>query len=372
MNNQKLYQIGLTMINGIGDILSRQLLESAGSPEAIFSEKPALLEKIPGIGRTLASEIKRPEVLRRAEKELFFIEKNGIAAVFLTDGSYPARLKECPDSPVLFYVKGCPDLASKYVLSIVGTRNATSYGRECTDHLIRELSQALPDLLVVSGLAYGVDIYAYRTSLNYHVSTVAVLAHGLDRIYPQVHRAVAVDMLERGGLLTEFPSETNPDKPNFVKRNWIVAGLSDATVVVESAHRGGSLITVDIAFSYGRDVFAFPGKTTDPQSQGCNQLIRKNKAALITCAEELITAMCWDINRKKETVVQGQLFFQGDGNSNRVMQLLHSHGELHINVLVQELQLPVYELSGILFELEMGGHIKALPGNMYRLLVLGS
>jgi len=259
------------------------------------------------------------------------------------------------------------ELESKYILSLVGTRNATSYGKDCTENLIQELSQVLPEVLIVSGLAYGIDIYAHRSSLKCNLPTVAVLAHGLDRICPYVHRQVAVDMLEKGGLLTEFPSGTNPDKPNFVKRNRIVAGLSDATVVVESASKGGSLITADIAFSYGRDVFAFPGKTKDLQSQGCNQLIRKNKAGLITSAEDLISAMCWDIKRKKE-VVQGQLFFEGDEESGRVMNVLHTSRETHINQLVQDLQMPVYQLSGILFELEMNGYIKVLPGNMYQLV----
>jgi DNA processing protein len=355
------------MINGIGDIMGRQLLQSLGSAEAVFAEKPQALERIPGIGRLLAGEIRQPDVLRRAEKELTFIEKNKIKCFFLTDDDYPERLRECPDAPLLFYSKGNINLQAKHIISIVGTRKSSVYGKEQTEKLITHLAKALPDILIVSGLAYGIDIIAHRNALKNQLSTVAVLAHGLDRIYPQVHRQTAVEMLDNGGLLTDFPSNTNPDKPNFIKRNRIIAGLSDATLIIESANKGGSLVTADIAFSYSRDVFAFPGRATDAFSEGCNRIIRQNKAGLITCADDLIEAMSWDLPEKKApSPVQIELFPHENEDINRICAILKEKKELHINELTVELDMPVFKLSPLLFEMEMEGIIKAIPGNRYK------
>ncbi|MDH6356347.1 DNA-processing protein DprA [Parabacteroides sp. PF5-9] len=362
-----IYQIGLTMIDGVGDILARHLLEALGDAETIFTEKKRLLEKVPGIGGVLSAQIKRPEVLQKAEKELDFIVENQIQTYFLTDENYPHRLKECADAPVLFYYKGNGSLSGSRIISIVGTRNATDYGRELTDKLVDELSVLLPDTLIVSGLAYGIDISAHRAALKYGLPTVGVLAHGLDRIYPQTHRSTAVEMLQQGGLLTDFPSATNPDKQNFVKRNRIVAGLADATVVVQSAEKGGSLITADMAFSYGRDVFAFPGRVNDTSSAGCNNLIRKNKAALITHATDLIEAMSWDIEKTQESPLQTQLFFPANSTEEKIITLLQQEEELHINQLALALELPVSQLSLTLFEMEINHLLKTRPGNMYRL-----
>lgn len=231
MTDKQIYQIGLTMINGVGDILARHLLEALGDAEAVFTEKRQSLEKIPGIGDSIITEIKRADVLLRAEKELAFAQKNGISIYFLKDMNYPERLRECPDAPVLFYFKGNADLNAAHIISVVGTRRASAYGQEVTERLLRDLSVIFPDLLVVSGLAYGIDICAHRNALKNQLPTVGVLAHGLDRIYPPVHRSTAVEMLERGGLLTDFPSGTNPDRQNFIRRNRIVAGLADATIV---------------------------------------------------------------------------------------------------------------------------------------------
>jgi DNA processing protein len=370
MNSQLVYQIGLTMINGIGDVLGRQLLQTLGDAESVFTEKTHVLEKIPGIGRTLAAEIKRPDALKRAEKEIAFIEKNKVSCYFLSDNDYPFRLRECADAPLLLYFKGKCDLNTPRIISIVGTRKPSDYGRELTAKLVAELAASFPDMLIVSGLAYGIDVASHQSALKHQLPTVGVLAHGLDRIYPPVHRSTAIEMLEHGGLLTDFPNETNPDKPNFIKRNRIIAGLSDATVVVESADRGGSLITADIAFSYGRDVFAFPGRTTDLSSQGCNRIIRQNKASLLTCAADLILSMRWDVPERTNTPppAQTELLFPGNEESNRVMSLLQEKKEIHINQLSVELNLPVYKLSEILFELEMNGQVKAVPGSTYKLL----
>lgn len=368
MKNLTIYQIALTMINGIGDILARHLLESLGNAEAIFAEKAQALQKVPGIGQQLAIEIKRPEVLLRAEKELEFIEKNQLDHYFLTDKDYPLRLKECADAPILLYSKGNMNLDATYIVSIVGTRNATEYGRQLTEEFMKELSQQLPDTLIVSGLAYGIDIHAHRSALKNNLPTVAVLAHGLDRIYPSAHRNTAIEMLSQGGLLTDFPSETNPDKMNFVKRNRIVAGLSDATLVIQSAEKGGSLITADMAFSYGRDVFTFPGRVDDIYSKGCNKLIRENKAALITSATDLISAMQWDISKpKQEEAIQTRILFPEDSLQQQIITLLQTEKEMHINQLVLALDIPVFKLSSLLFELELERIIQVMPGNIYRL-----
>ncbi len=368
MENVTIYQIGLTMINGVGDILARQLLESLGDAEAVFAEKSRLLERIPGIGQMLSAEIRNPDVLRKAERELAFIEKNRITCYFLTDAHYPKRLLECPDAPVLFYFRGEANLDAQRIISLVGTRNATDYGRMLTDTFLKELAEVFPDTLVVSGLAYGIDVQAHRAALQAGLPTVAVLAHGLDRIYPSAHRNTAVEMLSHGGILTDFPSETNPDRQNFVKRNRIVAGLADATIVVQSAEKGGSLITADIASSYGRDVYAFPGRVGDTHSCGCNALIRQNKAGLITSATDFIASMCWDAAIGKKPPVQTQLLFEEDSLQGRIVGLLRAEKEMHVNQLAVGLDMPVYQLSPFLFELEMEDVVSVMPGNVYRLV----
>ncbi|WP_080905630.1 DNA-processing protein DprA [Parabacteroides sp. Marseille-P3160] len=369
MTDKRIYQIGLTMINGVGDILARHLLQYFGDAEAVFTEKKQLLEKVPGIGESTAAAIRQPGLLARAEKELAFVEANHISTFFLTDEAYPTRLRECPDAPVLFYFKGNANLQARHILSIVGTRSITPYGKELTDVLIRDLAAVFPDLLIVSGLAYGVDVQAHRRALANQLPTVGVLAHGLDRIYPPVHRSTAVEMLKQGGLLTDFPSGTNPDKPNFLKRNRLIAGLADATVVVESAERGGSLVTADLALSYGREVYTFPGRTGDIRSKGCNELIRRNKAGLITSAANLIESLNWALPKKTPpSNEEPQLPFNNAEETHPVLKLFHEKKEVQIDLLAVELGLPVQQLSSILFELEMDGKIKSLPGGIYRII----
>lgn len=369
MPNKQLYQIALTMIKGVGHFMARQLLMSVGDAEAIFSEKKQLLEKIPGIGSYTAAQILRPEVLVQAEKEQAFIEKNKLAAYFFTDEAYPARLKECEDAPLLLYFKGNTNLNAQKIISIVGTRHATDYGRKLTEELLCDLSQQFPELLIVSGLAYGIDILAHRGALKNHLPTVGVLAHGLDRLYPPLHRNTAVEMLDRGGLLTDFPSGTNPDRPNFVKRNRIVAGLADATIVVESAEKGGSLITADIAFSYGRDVYSFPGRINDEASKGCNALIRDNKAGLITSAADLVAALCWDAAEKKQAMpLQTSFLFALTEEEEQILAFLKETKEVQINQFAVKLNLPIQYLSPLLVELEMKGLIKNMPGGIYKLV----
>ncbi|MDR1357531.1 MAG: DNA-processing protein DprA [Tannerellaceae bacterium] len=370
MNNQLIYQIALTMIEGVGDVLGRNLLENFGSAEDVFAAKASALEKVQGIGHALSAKIKHPDVLRRAEEELSFIDKNNISCYFMPDKNYPSLLRECGDAPLLIYFKGKCDLNSSKIISIVGTRKPTDYGRSMTEKLIAELAQSLPDLVVVSGLAYGIDITAHRSALKRQLPTVAVLAHGLDRLYPLTHHSIAAEMLEHGGLLTEFPSGTNPDKMNFVRRNRLIAGLSSATVVVESAERGGSLITSGIAFSYNRDVFAFPGRSIDPSSQGCNRIISENQAKLITHASDIIRCMNWEIDakevKKPQQAVQTELFLD-HGPAPQVLALIRKKGKMHLNQIAAELNIHVKDLMSVLTNLEIDGKISSMPGNTYNI-----
>lgn len=365
---EPIYTVGLTLIKGIGSILARHLLQYFETPEAIFTEKKQQLEKVPGIGEYTAAKIieLRTKALKDAEKELIFIEKNKIRLYSLLDGDYPARLRECPDAPIVCYYKGNADLNASHIISIVGTRHATEYGRELTASLIRDLSGLFPGLLIVSGLAYGIDVCAHRNALKNDLPTIGVLAHGLDRIYPAAHRNTAAEMVAKGGLFTDFISGTNPDRTNFLQRNRLIAGLADATIVVESAEKGGALVTADIACSYNRDVYAYPGRVHDTHSIGCNHLIQANKAGLITSAHDLVAALCWDTQTDKKRAEQKTLLFD-EREVHPVLACLAEHGEAHINSISLAMDMPIHQLSPILFELEMENYIKALPGGVYRL-----
>jgi DNA processing protein len=368
MDSQNLvYQIGITLVKGIGNIVARQILESLGDVSLLFKEKKQVLERIPGISRRVIAEIHNPEVLKRAEKEILFIEKKKIKPLFIDSQDYPHRLRDCVDAPVMLYYSGKADLNSAKVVSVVGTRNATAYGREIVGSLLHDLAEQFPDILIVSGLAYGIDVLAHRASIREKLPTVGVLAHGLDRIYPYVHREIAAEMLKKGGLVTDFMHETNPDRQNFVKRNRIIAGMADCTVVVESAAKGGALITASIADSYNRDLFACPGRAGDRFSEGCNSLIKQRKAALITSAEDLINEMNWGETQKKpepKTVLRN-IFENLNEDETRIAQLLSKTTAMQLNLLAIELDMPVSRLSNMLFELEMKGVVRCKPGGMY-------
>ena len=365
-HEEHIYLLALTLIKGVGHVSARSLVEHFGSAKAVFMEKKHELEKAIGRGEYIASNIRESGslALKRAEKEYKFIVQNKISVFSIMDDHYPVRLRECQDAPVVFFYKGNADLHAARILSIVGTRNATEYGRTLTDALIKGLAEVSNDILIVSGLAYGIDIYAHRCALKYGLPTVGVLAHGLDRIYPSLHRNTAAEMLQNGGVLTDFMSETNPDRENFLQRNRLIAGLADATIVVESAEKGGALVTADIAFSYGRDVYAFPGRVSDNYSKGCNRLVQMNKAGLITSANDLLAALGWDAQKRKPE--QMNLNFK-EIPDHPVLSLLAEKGELHINELASLMVLPVHQLSPMLFELELAGHIKSLPGGIYKL-----
>lgn len=366
--DKTLYQIALTQIKGVGVALARALMQTMGDEEAVFKASARKLETIPRISRRLIGEIRSPEVMKRAERELEFIAKNKIHPLFFTDDDYPQRLANCIDAPVLLYVKGNVDFNREKVISVVGTRNATRQGQEFCKNFIKELSGQFPEILIVSGLAYGIDVCAHREALKNGISTVGVLGHGLDRIYPAVHRKTAVEMLENGALITEFPSQSNPDRHNFVKRNRIVAGMADAVIVVESGEKGGSLITADIANSYFREVFAVPGRTTDSMSRGCNRLIADNNAVLLQDAKGIIEQMGWGGAAKSVQPKQRELFLDLSEEEEKVFNALNGKSGVQVNMLAIELDTPVADLFMTLLELEMKNIVQALPGGMYKLL----
>ena len=354
------------MIPGIGGILARNLIAYVGSIEGIFSEPLKSLVKIPGIGEVNARRLKNDEVFKKAEKELRFIEKNNIQALFYSDKNYPRRLKNCVDAPLLIFTKGNLNLDEEKVISIVGTRNATDYGKNACENLIQQLAERNYKILIVSGLAYGIDIHAHKSALKYQLPTVGVVAHGLDKLYPSLHADVAGKMMDNGGLVTDFPSGTKIDPPNFVRRNRIIAGLADATLVVESAEKGGALITAEIAMSYNRDVFAFPGRIGDLYSKGCNQLIRNNGATLIETIDDLEYFMGWE-KETNEKVIQSSLFTELNPDEEKLVALLQKGGEMFIDQISAEMALPVSRTSAMLLNLEFKNVLVALPGKMYKL-----
>lgn len=367
ITDKTLYQIALTQITGVGVALTRNLMQIVGDEEQIFKESAKNLEKIQGISYRLINEIKSKEVLRKAEEELTFVSKNNLQLLFFTSPEYPERLTHCVDAPILLYVKGDSNLNYKKVVSIVGTRNATPQGYEVCKQFVRDLSAKFSNIIVVSGLAYGIDICAHRAALENGVPTAAVLAHGLDRIYPAMHRKTAIDMLDAGALVTEFPSGTQPERFNFVRRNRIVAGLADALVVIESSSKGGSLITAEIANSYYREVFAVPGRVTDAASVGCNNLIATDRAILMQDIKGFIDHMGWDDSVKPQPR-QKELFLQLTETEERVFDALNKVESIHVNMLAIELDVPVSELFFTLLELEMKNVVKTLPGGVYKLL----
>ena len=311
--------------------------------------------------------------MKRAEVELKYMEEHKIRAYTLLDDDYPQRLLECADAPLVLYYIGNADLNQQKIISIVGTRQITNYGKDICRKFIRELHEMCPQILIVSGLAYGVDICAHRESLANGMNTLGVLAHGLNQIYPYHHRDTATMMVEHGGLLTEFMTQTNADKVNFVRRNRIVAGMSDSTIVIESAAKGGSLITAEIAQGYDRAVFAFPGNVNQPFSEGCNNLIRDNGAGLISNAEDFVKAMGWQNDAMlRQALTEGierQLFPELSPEEQKIVSLLQQTNDLQLNILSVKTSIPINQITALLFQLEMKGVVKALAGGMYHLLM---
>lgn len=367
-DEQLRYRIALAGVKGMNRLLAETLVELTGDVSAFFTLSQRELTELTGWKSTLFSEVERGKALLSATNEISFIRKNNITPLFFTDADYPQRLLECDDAPLMLYYKGNTSLQVPRVVSIVGTRHATPYGKNFVDTLVRDLADACPDTLIVSGLAYGVDVAAHRAALCYGLPTVGVLAHGLNTIYPAQHRNTAVEMLGNGGLLTEYTSSQATHRGFFLARNRIVAGLADAVVVVESGIKGGSLFTATIAGDYHRDVFALPGRVGDISSMGCNNLIRQNKAALLTCADDLIEAMGWGNRREQpsQTTLTVEREVDLTAEEQRIMQYLSLNGEGQINRMAVELDTPIATLSATLVELEFKGCVVAFPGGVYR------
>jgi len=366
MNEEALLlQISISQIPGIGAKLAKHLIDSCGSVEAVFKEKIKALTRIEGISTKLARNIHNYRNFSMAEDEVRFIQKNNIQTRFYQDADFPFRLKFCSDAPLLLFAKGNINWNPKRVISIVGTRKISNYGTEQCRSIIQDLASS--NVQVISGMAYGVDICAHREALNSNLSTIAIVAHGLDRLYPAVHRNTLIAMLNQGGVITEFLSGSNPDRENFPKRNRIIAGLSDATLVIESGAKGGSMITADIASSYSRDVFAVPGNNGSEMSAGCNYLIHTQKATLVRNAADILKVMNWQNNPKDKTQ-QTSLFVDLDRNEEKIISFLLQNGPSTIDEICFQMSLPVSKVSALLLGLEFKSCILSLPGKVYRLI----
>jgi len=367
MNNELLHQLALTLVPNIGDVQAKLLIQHFGEVSAIFKAKTSTLEKIEGIGSVRAKSIKEFNDFHIAEKEQEFIEKYKIKTFFLTDRDYPKRLLNCYDSPTLLFYKGSADLNAPKIVAIVGTRTNTEYGKQFTEKLVKDLSEQ--NITIISGLAFGIDAMAHKAALKHALPTVGVVGHGLDKIYPSENSSLAKEMIkEGGGILSEFFSGTKPDKHNFPLRNRIVAGISDATVVVETNIKGGSMITGNLANAYNRDVFAVPGRTTDTKSSGCNHLIKYNKAILLTDADELLELMGWKEKSKTKTKKQKELFIELTPEEKQVIQLLQAKEIVSIDEINLSSGLSSSSIAAAILNLELQNVVASLPGKMYKLL----
>ena len=365
MNNDLFYQIALTLVPTIGDVRAKNLVSHFGNATDIFKASSALLQKIEGVGYAQASAIKNFKDFKIIETEIKFIEKYKIQPLFMTYDAYPKRLLNCYDSPCLLYYKGNADLNKHNIVGIVGTRNHSEYGKQQCEQLVEDLKRE--SVLILSGLAFGIDSIAHKIAVKNQIPTVGVVAHGLDRIYPAQNKALAKQMTEHGGVLTDFRSGTNPDKQNFPSRNRIVAGMADAIVVVESGVKGGSLITAELANSYNKDVFAYPGKVTDAKSEGCNYLIKNNKASLITGASDLIELMNWSTANKPIPKQQRSLFIELTPEEKIIVDILQMQTTVQIDELYVKTGWSSSVVAKALLMLEMQGVVIALPGKVYRL-----
>ncbi len=362
------YQIALTLIPSIGPVTARNLIDNVGSAREILTEKRHVLEKIEGIGPRKSESFKTSSTLEQAEKEIAFMESHRIKAIFYKDPEYPDRLFQCHDAPILIYTRGESGLSSKHLLSVVGTRRASSYGREMCRELIRELSTRVDELVVVSGLAYGIDVIAHRTALECGIPTVAVLGHGMSTIYPWTHRDTAKQICEQGTLVTDFPSGTGPERNNFLRRNRIIAGLSQATLVIESPEKGGALITADLASSYDRDVLAVPGRSTDKRSRGCNNLVKDNIAALVDTPYDIIKQLKWETHDSQCEQSSAPAFLP-TSDEELILSLINNKPGIDPGSLSLSTGIPISQILALLTEMELKQWISIEPGNQYRLRI---
>ncbi len=367
MNSTELLHIlALLRVDGVGDIVAKRLIHHCGSAEAVFQAKKSHLKSIDGIGTVLLHNLKDTTVFQKAEQELAFIEREGIKVLYYQDVSYPERLKHCVDGPVLLFGTGNFDFSNRRIVSIVGTRQITSYGIDFCKKLVEDLACFNP--LIVSGFAFGVDIVAHQAAMEHELQTIGVLAHGMNQLYPKSHQKYVSKMEKNGGFMTEFWSTSNPDKENFVKRNRIVAGISEATIVVESAEKGGSLITATMANDYNRDVFAVPGRVTDRYSKGCNDLIKTQRAQVMTSAADLVYQLNWDLVDKAIPSIQKQLFVTLEAEEQLIYDYLQKQGKQLLDVIALTCNIPIFKTSSLLLTMELKGLIRPLPGKLFEVI----
>jgi DNA processing protein len=355
--------LALLKVESVGDIVAKKLINHCGSAKNVFTAKANQLKSIDKIGDSLIQKLKDGSVFEKAEQELKFIEKENLNVLFYQDENYPERLKHCIDGPVLLFASGNLNFGNRKIISIVGTREVTAHGADFCKKLIEDL--ALFNPIIVSGFAYGVDIVAHQAAMDNGLQTIGVLAHGLNQIYPKTHKKYISRMEENGGFLTEFWSNSNPEKENFVRRNRIVAGMSEATVVIESAEKGGSLITAMIANDYNRDVFAVPGRTSDKYSQGCNNLIKTQRANLMTSAADLVYILNWELETKETRPVQKQLFVDLDYDEQKVYDYLQKNGKQLLDIIALECDFQIFRISTLLLNMELKGVVRPLPGKLF-------
>ncbi|MDT7832584.1 DNA-processing protein DprA [Flavobacteriaceae bacterium S356] len=367
MEKEKLFAVlRLQKAKSIGTILAKKLIHTVGDVELLFKERPHVLQKIHGVGTQITKHLLDESQLQNVDNELQYVLDNKIEYAYFLDKDYPQKLKHCVDGPILFFKEGSIDFTNKRVLSVVGTRSMTHYGRDFCKQLIHELAKYDP--MIVSGFAYGVDICAHKVAMENKLQTIAVLAHGLEQMYPRSHKKYMHQMHNRGGFITEFWHDENPLREHFLQRNRIVAGLSDATIVIESAEKGGSLVTADIANSYDREIFAVPGKVTDIYSKGCNNLIKQHKAHVITSSKDVIKVLGWDTILEPKREVQKQLFVELGVEEQKIYEYLkHKKAQL-LDVIALECNISTFQLAAILLQLELKGVVKPLPGKMFTLL----
>lgn len=365
---ETLYKVAFSFLNGLGNINARKVIAYTGGVEEFFKASKQDLLKVPGIGKNIIQKLDRTSALKEAEAELKFIEGNSIKVAFYLDENFPQRLLNCPDSPTTLYYKGDINFNASRILSVVGTRNATEYGKENCDKIIKALASHTEKIIIVSGLAYGIDICAHKSAMKYNLPTVGVVGHGFHLMYPAQHRKHAEEIIHSGGIITEFTSKSVIDPRHFVRRNRIIAGMADATLVMESARKGGSLTTAEIANSYNRDVFAFPGRTGDVYSQGCNHLIKTNQAHLIESVADIEYILGWENNLAKKDAVQSRMFVELSSDEELIVGILNDEGKLGIDMLSVKSNLPMSKVSSLLLKMEFEGLIRALPGKIYSLI----
>lgn len=364
--NDLLYNLALQHVPNIGDVTAKRLINHCGSAEAVLKEKKQNLSKIDGIGSVILGNLIKPHHLNEADKELDFIKQNNVEVLYFEDENYPEKLKHCIDGPILLFQSGTINLKQQHIISIVGTRKITINGIAFCEDLIEKL--AIYNPVIVSGFAYGTDITAHKAAIKHNLQTIGCLAHGLNQIYPAVHKKYMVDVEKNGGFFTDFWSSATFDRNNFLKRNRIIAGLSEATIVIESAEKGGSLVTADIAHSYNRDVFAVPGRTTDLQSVGCNNLIKQQKAHMLTTPLDVPYILGWKLEEEKKPVIQKQLFVELDATEKTIYNYLKENDKQLLDVIAIECQIPIFKVASVLLTMELKGVVRPLPGKLFEVV----